>query len=99
MTLKTLAELFEKYGDDDEYLEFQKVEQRKSNRPDLHAFILLDSLVPSTGDIVSCSEHDQFWLGVSVKDVAKVITPEQILELVRCGVMYDDDVESFSMLT
>lgn len=95
MTLKKLAELFEKYGDDDEYYEFQKVEQRKSNRPDLHAFILLDSLVPSTEDMVSYAEHDEFWLGVSVEDVAKVITPEQILELVRCGVSFDG--ESFHM--
>lgn len=96
MTLKKLAKLFEKYTDDGEYLEFERIDNPKSKRPDLHAFILLDSLVPSNRDIVSCAEHDEFWLEVSPEDVAEVATPEQILELVRCGVCYDDNAESFS---
>lgn len=99
MTLEKLAELFEKYTDDGEYLEFEKIENPKSKRPDLNAFILLDSLVPSDCDIVSCAEHDEFWLDVSPEEVAKVATPEQILELVRCGVCYDDGVESFRFNT
>lgn len=96
MTLNKLVELFEKYVDDGEYLEFKKIKNKKSNRPDLHAFVLLDSLVPSTSDIVSCAEHDEFWLSVTPEEVAKVATPEQILELVRCGVCYDDSLESFN---
>lgn len=95
MTLKKLAELFERYTDDGEYLEFDNIENPKSKRPDLNAFILLDSLVPGTQDIVSCAEHDEFWLEVSPEEVAKVATPEHILELVRCGVCYDDGLESF----
>jgi len=80
--------LFDKYHD--EYLEFDRVENKRSTRPDLHAFLLLDELFPGNKDIISSAGHDQIWLGIETEDIEK-LTQDQILELTRCGVMYDED--------
>jgi hypothetical protein len=79
-------EQYDKYQD--EYLEFDKVENKLSSRADLHAFILLDSLVPGKADIVSGATHDEIWLDIEPKQLAKVATENQIIELIRCGVRY-----------
>lgn len=85
--------------EEDEYLKFDRVQNRRSQRPDLHAFLVLDELVPGSVDMVSCAEHDQFWLEVSLDDLAGVVTPEQVVELVRCGVRYADDGDGLAMFT
>ena len=97
----TLAERFEQYTDDD-YLEFERIENKRCNRPDLHAFLLLNELQPTpcnsiTGyaDIISAAEHDEFWIGVDVDKLE--LTDEQILELVRCGVMYSEEYDGLHM--
>ena len=89
MTVDELVEIFEEVNDDD-YGDFGLIWPRLSNRPDLHAFILLDKLVPGMMDMVSAAEHDQIWLGVSLESLAKVITKEQVIELSRCGVYIDE---------
>lgn len=88
-------EQYDKY--EDEYIQFDRVENKTSNRRDMHAFNLLDKLVPGKGYMVSAAEHDQIWLSVDPAELAKVATEDQIIELIRCGVMYDDDTESLSM--
>ncbi len=80
-----------------EFLEFDRVENKTSQRHDLHAFMLLDRLVPGKGDIVSAAEHDEIWLGVSPEELAKVATEDQIIELIRCGVRHDGDTDSLAM--
>jgi hypothetical protein len=92
-----IYEMFKKYNKD--YLEFDKIEVKLSKRPDLHAFILLDKLCPSRCDIVSASEHDQIYLQTNPEDLFKVATENHIIELVRCGVIADEDTESLSMFT
>ena len=79
---------FEKYND--EYLKFELIKNKKSNRPDLHAFLLLDELFPKNRDMICAASHDQIWLDVDGEDAEK-LTEEQIIELVRCGVGYDED--------
>lgn len=91
-----INEIFEKH--DSEYLEFERVQNKLSNRPDIHAFLLLDKLVPGESDIVSSAEHDEIWLAVEPEELAQVATEEQIVELIRCGVRLDDDIEAFAML-
>lgn len=81
----------------DEYLKFDRVQNKTSNRADLHAFMLLDKLVPGKCDIVSAASHDEIWMGVSPDDLSKVATEEQIIELIRCGVRYDSDTDSLAM--
>lgn len=95
MTTKTLAERFDQF--DDEYIKFNRVEQKLSGRPDLHAFILLDKLQPGAGDLIGASEHDEFFLNINCDELAAVITDDQILELVRCGIRHDDDNDCLCM--
>ena len=91
--------LFEKFNDDDsyEFLEFERVVEPLAKRPDLCAFILLDRLVPGTGDIVSAAGHDKIFLSVDVDELAAVATEADILTLVRCGVILDEG--SLAMFT
>lgn len=86
---------FEKY--DDKFLKFQDLENKRSQRPDLHAFILLDELDPGNRDVISASEHDEIWLSFDLETVASKITVDQVEELVRCGVRIDDYEEGFAM--
>lgn len=88
-----LAALYDQHAD--EYLQFDRIKVKLSNRPDLHALILLDQLVPGEHDIVSAAEHDEIWLSVDPDDLVKVATEAQIVELMRCGVRYDKNLNSF----
>lgn len=92
MNVDELKEFFE--ANNDEYLKFDKVENKKSKRADLHAFILLDSLVDDSGDIVGAAEHDIIYLP-NLEDVCPHITEEQALELIRCGISIDSSLECF----
>lgn len=74
----------------DEYLEFEKVENKRSRRPDLHAFLLLDELFPGGNDIVCGASHDEIYLSFGCENSEK-LTDEQIVELTRCGVRFDGD--------
>jgi hypothetical protein len=94
----TLAERFAE-AEKDWQSKFDDIEQKRSSRPDLHAFLLLNELLPDTSDIVSASEHDEIWLGVDCAKLAEVITDAQIVELARCGVHYDDYNDSLQMFT
>jgi hypothetical protein len=98
MTTDQLTELFTKHAD--EFLKFERVESKTSNRADLHAFNLLDKLVPGECDIICAAEHDEFWLEVAPEDLAKAATTEeQIVELIRCGVRYDSEYDCLAMFT
>lgn len=94
-----LQEIWDKHsdGDGDEFLKFERVQNKLSSRPDIHAFLLLDRLVPSNHDIVSCAAHDEIWLSVTPEELEKVATEEQIVELIRCGVRLDGSTESLAM--
>ena len=93
MTTEDLEKLWRVH--DGEYLKFASVENRRSNRPDLHAFCLIDSIFPGSADIVSHAEHDQFWLGVYPENLAEKITEAQIIELIRSGVMLERGIGFF----
>ena len=90
-----LKELWEK--NENEYLKFERVENKTSQRADLHAFMLLDKIIPGKSDIVSCADHDEIWLDVKPKQLAEVATEQQVIELIRCGVRLDDFNDSFAM--
>lgn len=98
MTTSELEALFEKYMGSD-YIKFDRVpeERKRSTRPDLHAFLLLDSLVPGNRDMVSNAEHDEIYLEVKSEELAAVATEENILELVRCGVRFSGEFDCLAM--
>jgi len=97
-----LKEVFEKF--EDEFLKFDRIESPLNPRPDLCAFLLLDSIIPpknnysgKPSDMVCSAEHDEIWLDVCPRDLEKMASEEQIRDLIRCGVRYDDSVESLCM--
>jgi hypothetical protein len=49
--------------------------------------------------MISASEHDEFYLSVDCEALAKVATPEIIRDLTRCGVRYDEDLDSLCMFS
>lgn len=92
-----LYELFEKHNDI--YLKFEEViENPRSRRPDLHAFLLLDELMPENRDIVNAAEHDVIYLDIDVDELEKVVSEDHIKELVACGVSFDSEYDCLSML-
>ena len=99
MSIEQLSATFDKY--EDEYLDFENVVNKRSRRPDMHAFIVLDELLPGDGrgDLVSAAVHDQLFLGIEPEALARVATEELILELRRCGVSFDEENESLYLFT
>ena len=95
MTVDEMRGLFEKHSE--EYIKFERVENARSRRADLHAFLLLDELVPGGVDMVCAAEHDEIFLDVEPEELAAAATEAQIIELIRCGVMLNDEVDSLSM--
>jgi hypothetical protein len=95
MTLNEMAEFFE--NDDDEFLKFDRVTNKRSRRADLHAFILLDELLPGKSGIVGAAEHDEIFLDINPEELAAKVTQEQLVELSRCGVRYDSGSDSLAM--
>ncbi|MBS3648884.1 hypothetical protein KEU06_09720 [Pseudaminobacter sp. 19-2017] len=75
-----------------------------TKRNDLHAFMLLESILPEqvnenghVMDMVTAAEHDKIWLEVDVRKLAEVITKEQIEELEACGVFASEDEDGLWM--
>lgn len=82
----------------DEYIKFERIEKPRHRRPDICAFLLLDELVPGEPrDMVAAAEHDEIWLDVDCDALAEVATQEHIVELSRCGVRYDPEMDSLAM--
>ena len=94
MTTDELAQKFETLP----ALRFSNLTEKLSKRADLHAFLLLEKILPdreTTSDFICSAQPDQFYLNVDLHDLAKVITDYQIRELSGCGVFVDE--ESLSM--
>lgn len=91
-----IPKLFYEHGET-EYLKFTRIKKPRHHRPDMHVFLLLDSLAPQARDIVSAAEHDEIWLTVEPADIADIVTKEEVLELIRCGVRLDEDGDYFCM--
>lgn len=83
----------------DEFLKFDRVENKLSQRTDLHAFLLLDKLVPDKRDIVRGACHDEIYLGVDSRKLAEAVTRDQLVELIRCGVRWSDESDSLCIFT
>ncbi len=97
-TLKTAEDLEQFWeANHDEFLEFERVENKRSKRPDLHAFLLLDEIVPGNRDLVSSAEHDEIWLDVRLEPLLEAATLQQLIDLHRCGIRCDAESESLCM--
>lgn len=92
-----LSEEFEKVSP--AYGAFDQIKNPPSMRPDLCAFILLDKIVPGTGDMITASEHDEFFLCTDCEALAQIATAQDILYLTRCGVIYSEEYDCLSMFS
>ena len=100
MTLPEMLDLYEKHAEH-EYRKWERVTTRRCPRPDLHAMLLLEELVPwqpgtipSTGQPMFIHfEHRMGYVGVSPLALAKVVTEAQLVELCRCGLCIDHDTD------
>ena len=81
----------------DEFLKFERVENKRSQRRDLHAFLILDELQPGTSKIISAAEHDEYFLDIDCEKLAGIITDEQIRDLYRCGIRYDNEYDCLAV--
>ena len=99
MSASKLGAMFAALEDTDEYLKFERIESPLHPRADIAAFLLLHNLVPATGDMVASASHDEIWLDTDVAKLGRVATEVDVLTLVRCGVRYDDELESLGMYT
>lgn len=101
MTLEDLSEFFEEH--EDEFLKFDRIGDKFSTRPDLHAFILLDDLLENVpfsrgeDDIIGSAEHDEIYLSVDVEKLLTVISEDELIDLHRCGVRYDEQYDTLCM--
>jgi hypothetical protein len=92
-----LYEAFEQVNDD--FLKFDRVEQKLSPRPDVCAFLLLDRLVPPEDgqDMICSATHDEYFLETDCERLAEVATLEDIRTLSRCGIRYDSEFECLAV--
>jgi hypothetical protein len=91
----TLTEMFE--AANDEFLRFEQIENPRHPSPDICAFLMLHDLVPTHMDILSAAEHDEVYLATDCDALAKVVTPEIVRDLHRCGIRYDASYNSLCM--
>jgi len=97
MDVSKMKDLFSKFSESD-YSKFYKVVSKFSNKRDLHAFILLDSVFPDDKSVmISNAEHGEIYIYIDIEKLSKVITEDQILELVRCGVSCYQSNDCLSM--
>lgn len=81
---------------DEEFLKFENVKSPLHNRPDIHGMLLLSQLDPeNTRDMVSAAEHDQIWFDADPDLIFSKATDEQLLDLLRSGINYDDTYTGF----
>jgi hypothetical protein len=86
-----LPALFEQHND--EYLKDKRITPERRLHPlaDLDAFLRLHQLVPGKKRMIAGAEHDMIYLVVSEADLAAVATEEDIVDLIRCGILYGND--------
>ena len=98
MEVSELIKAFEDHND--EFLKFDRIpiDRRYSNRPDLNAFMLLDDLLTAdNSDMVSAAEHEEIYLQPSLEVLSEIAQVEDVIDLIRCGVMLDKGTDSLKM--
>ena len=92
--IEEIAQKFDEYTNS--YSGFEDTDCKRSKRRDLHALIILDKWFPGTANIVAAVEHDQMHLGINIDHILS-LTDEQIIELCRARVYYNEEYDCLSM--
>lgn len=88
MTEEEMHDLFAAH--EDEARHYDRIAVKLSDRPDIHGMLMLNWLDPQTGDIISAADHDQVWFAAKPEVVARNITEDQVKDLLRCGIYFED---------
>ncbi len=87
-TIESVREMFAR--NIKEYREFDRVVQKRSQRPDLHAFLMVDELVGGDDPLIATTQAGTVYLNVVASDLAKAgVSEDVVIELLRCGVVLD----------
>ena len=96
MNTNELIELFETHNI--EYKKFSSIpkESKLHNRPDLCALLKLDKLAPNEGMKILSNEYDyKLYISVQLNKVLNIITEDDVIYLLRCGVLFCVEYEAF----
>lgn len=91
----SVAEFFDKYSD--EYLKFDKIQNKVHPVPDICAFLMLHNLAPEINsigtfsDMISYAAHEEIFLSTDVDKLFENATNDQLIDLIRCGVRYSEE--------
>lgn len=91
-----LSEIFKKH--ESHYCCFHEIESPKTKRRDLQAFLILDSIFKDNKKIISGVDTYSIYLSVEIEELAQKATEEQILDLIRCGVSYEEKYDSLTIM-
>lgn len=89
-----LKEIFNKYQD--EYLYFNRIENKLSRTRDIHAFLILDNLTQENYPLIRAAEHDEIYFETEPEKL-KNVDEKVIIDLIRCGVVYDEKYNCLKM--
>lgn len=97
MTRDELVRLFAEYDKTDFLEDWKIVGDQPSGRWDLCGLIRLDKLCPGKSYILGGASHDMVYLDADLDELAKVASPEDVLYLVRCGIVLTEDSDCLAL--
>ena len=98
MTKNEMLEIADKFEEEDIPINaFELIEEKLSTRHDLHVYLLLDRILSrnpklnKSHDLITAARNSEVFFSVDPKDLASVITKEEIRELILCNVSFDPE--------
>lgn len=76
---------------------FREIEEKYSEKRDIHALCLLDRVFPGTENLIEGSEANQIWFSIPLEKL-ETLSDQQIRELDATGVFYDEEFKCLSMV-
>lgn len=86
--MNKVRELFDKYSDQKN--RFDLVADRKVNKRDLQALLILHEIIPNYSSTISSADAQIIYLTADIDDLSNA-SEEQIANLIRCNVFIDED--------
>ncbi|MCA9496276.1 MAG: hypothetical protein KC589_05010 [Nanoarchaeota archaeon] len=87
-----------------EFGHFERIENPKSLRQDICAMLILDSIIPSGKNLIKSIESYNngklmyFILNISEIEIEELLTEDNIIDLLRCGIFYDTIINNCLIL-
>ena len=98
MTLEEFVEFYETRLDKDDFGDFEDIVNPLHPCGDLCAMLYLSKLLPTKQrDFIGAAEHDAIYFCHDICTQCHLFTEEDIIYLLRCGVYYDEEVDSLMM--